>query len=205
MVGKSKMNNTSKKLRDFAEHAFGCIRADPKVAEPTLAVVSRIAAALNRPVEHSEQPEPKHPPVCRFLDSALETARTKSDGLARLADALENLRPSLTWAPRSGADGSDPEFQNGHANAILVGPTGIEVRNDVWIGMTLMAPNLRYPDHRHPPEEAYLALSSGEWWKEGDDWFAPGIGGTLYNAPNILHAMRSNADPFLAIWCLPLK
>ena len=26
------------------------------------------------------------------------------------------------------------------------------------VGVSLMAPAVQYPDHRHPPEEVYLAL-----------------------------------------------
>jgi hypothetical protein len=67
-----------------------------------------------------------------------------------------------------------------------------------------MAPNTDYPVHRHPPEEIYLALSEGEWWKEKTGWFAPGVGGTVHNAPSALHAMRSGARPLFALWALPL-
>ncbi|HJV72663.1 MAG TPA: dimethylsulfonioproprionate lyase family protein, partial [Noviherbaspirillum sp.] len=34
------------------------------------------------------------------------------------------------------------------------------------------------------------------------EWFHPGIGGGIHNAPNSLHAMRSGPAPFFAIWCL---
>ncbi|MCO5145389.1 MAG: dimethylsulfoniopropionate lyase [Aquamicrobium sp.] len=199
------MTHQSKDLQDFIDHTFNCIRADPNVAQSTIAVVSRISAALKTPAERTNELEPRQLPVCRFIDAALETARRKSAGLAKVADAFEHLRPSLTWTQRASSNESAPEFWDGHANAILVGPTGLEVRDDVWIGMTLMAPNIRYPDHQHAPEEAYLALSAGEWWREGEEWFSPGVGGTLYNSPNIFHAMRSGSDPFLAIWCLPLR
>lgn len=32
------------------------------------------------------------------------------------------------------------------------------------------------------------------------------MGGTLYNEPGILHAMRSTpSEPLLALWCLPIQ
>jgi hypothetical protein len=67
-----------------------------------------------------------------------------------------------------------------------------------------MAPNMDYPVHHHPPEEIYRVLSAGDWWRDGTGWFTPGIGGTLYNAPDIRHAMRSRAHPLLALWALPV-
>ena len=63
---------------------------------------------------------------------------------------------------------------------------------------------MRYPDHHHPPPEVYLSLTPGSWWKEGRSWTEPGIGGTVYNEPNVVHAMRSHGTPLFAFWCLPL-
>lgn len=51
----------------------------------------------------------------------------------------------------------------------ILGPGGIEERDDVWVGATLMAPLVTYVDHDHPPEEVYLALTPGEWWNAAMD------------------------------------
>jgi hypothetical protein len=95
---------------------------------------------------------------------------------------------------------------NGHANADILGsvPEALEQRGDVRIGLSLMAPGITYPDHSHPPEEVYLALSRGFWRHEADAWHEPGLGGIFYNPRGITHAMRSSCEPFLAIWCLPI-
>ena len=95
-------------------------------------------------------------------------------------------------------------FVSGHANATLVGPGGIEQRDDVLVGVTVMAPGIVYPDHSHPPEEVYLALSPGEWWNAAMPWTEPGTGGVIYNPRGILHAMRSRERPLLALWFLPI-
>jgi quercetin dioxygenase-like cupin family protein len=87
---------------------------------------------------------------------------------------------------------------------MILGPRGLEVREDVMVGATVMAPNLRYPDHNHPPEEVYLALTPGTWWNAEMDWTDPGPSGSIYNPPGIAHAMRSGPEPFLALWYLPL-
>jgi hypothetical protein len=70
------------------------------------------------------------------------------------------------------------------------------------IGVSLMAPNLQYPDHRHPPAEVYYSLSPGSWRQGDGPWVTPGIGGLIYNPSNIVHSMRSSDVPLLAIWCL---
>ncbi len=33
-------------------------------------------------------------------------------------------------------------------------------------------------------------------------WHAPGIGGLVYNPPDIIHATRATTAPLLAIWSL---
>jgi hypothetical protein len=140
-------------------------------------------------------------PACEHLDAALDAA-SADPSLARLVEAFRAIVPSLTWRRRSFDGTASANFENGHANAMILGPGGCEDRQDVWLGASLMAPNVRYPDHAHGPEEVYLALSEGEFQQGDGDWFAPGIGGSFYNEPRIRHAMRSLDRPFLALWIL---
>lgn len=143
-------------------------------------------------------------PVCAILPDALAVARDgRRPALRRgVAAAFAALVPRLQWRPRASA--TDPAFRDAHANAMLLGPGGIEAREDVQIGATLMAPNTLYPNHSHPPEEVYLALTPGEWWNARMDWTDPGPDGLIYNPPGIIHAMRSGRSAFLAIWLLPV-
>ena len=141
-------------------------------------------------------------PVCDWLEPALSGAR--HEARAEVGAALGQIADGLRWTRRSSADPSEPIFWNGHANAMIFGPGGLEERDDLWIGVTLMAPAITYVDHDHPPEEVYLSLTPGEWWNSGMDWTDPGPGGLVYNPPGIRHAMRSGAKPFLALWFLPL-
>ena len=120
-----------------------------------------------------------------------------------MASAIKGLAPELCWRLKVSGD---PVFANGHANADILGsvPEALEQRDDVRIGLSLMAPGITYPDHSHPPEEVYLALSRGFWRHEAGAWHEPGLGGIFYNPRGITHAMRSSCEPFLAIWCLPI-
>jgi hypothetical protein len=123
--------------------------------------------------------------------------------VARVANAFAALEPSLLWARRaaSGPFASD-NWLEGHANTTVAGPKSLEDRYDLSIGASLLAPHVRYPDHNHGPEEVYLVLSPGRFQHGDSGWFEPGIGGTLYNKPNIRHAMASDDAPLLALWCL---
>lgn len=162
----------------------------------------RVEDALQTPGERAE-PKPQRREVCGHLDDALAEGSAASAPLARLAETFNALEPLLAWKPRSaGGPFASDNWPEGHANAMVVGPGGLEERSDLMIGASLLAPAVRYPDHSHGPEEVYLVLTRGRFQHGGSGWFEPGIGGTLYNEPNIRHAMASGATPLLAFWCL---
>lgn len=140
--------------------------------------------------------------VCdHYLSQALEV-KSEHGVLQSLVARFRELEPRLEWKTRPVNDGSASDnFPLGHANAMIVGPGGLEIRDDLWLGVSLMAPRVRYPDHDHSPEETYLVLSDGEFMQE-DHWFVPGIGGSFYNPPGIKHAMLSRDTPLLALWAL---
>ena len=182
---------------DTTQHAFASSNAG--YAERTLA--DRIFNRLENPAE-SASPQPVQLPVCEYLAPALDRAREQGGPTEALADALGGIAPRLVWACRPSGRDDDPTFLARHANAEIVGKDGLEIRNDIWIGISLLAPHTQYPDHRHPPEEIYSALSPGEWRQEDAPWHSPGIGGVVHNPPNIMHGMRSKTMPLLAVWCL---
>jgi hypothetical protein len=163
---------------------------------------AKIFSALARPAPRATATMPCRLPACDYLASALATARATGGEVASLADAFASIEPALTWRRRSGAEGTAPDFRDGHANAVIVGPGGLEPRDDAMVGVSLMAPAVQYPDHRHPPEEVYIALSPGEWRQGDGPWHDPGPDGLVHNAPGVVHAMRSGKAPLLAIWCL---
>lgn len=111
--------------------------------------------------------------------------------------------PTLIWRKRIDPNGTaSANFEDGHANAMILGPGGLEERSNLLLGVSLMAPHVRYPDHSHAPEETYLVLSDGEFKQGESEWFSPGVGGTFYNPPGINHAMRSVDSPLFALWAL---
>lgn len=169
----------------------------------TKACLSRVFDALREPVRTADA-TPERVPTSALLGHALEPARREGRDLGDLADRILQLDPLLSWRRRSGpAPQASASYADGHANAMIVGPGGLEDRQDVWVGLSLLAPDVRYPDHRHAPEEIYLVLTDGKFRQGEREWFTPGVGGTLYNEPNILHAMASSSKaPLLAVWCL---
>ncbi|MFY0611279.1 MAG: transcriptional regulator [Hyphomicrobiaceae bacterium] len=169
---------------------------------PIAALHQNIFGALADDVGTPRADGPETQPVCRYLAPALVTAATGSTETAAVADAVSHLGPRLQWRPRAPTANAQEGFVENHANTLFVGSGGLEDRDDVRIGASLVAPNTRYPDHDHPPEEMYLILSPGAWRNADTDWTEPGIGGLFHNTPGIEHAMRAGDAPLLAIWCL---
>lgn len=177
--------------------------ADSRVTDSNArASLSKIKAALQTPSEISDGVGTQLPiPNC--LEEVANPSHFHAPDLRHLIETFLRLEPMLNWRRRSGViTCASANFAEGHANANIVGPGGIERRTDVWLGVTLLSPNVRYPDHSHPPEETYLVLSSGAFRHGESEWFESGIGGTFYNSPGIVHAMRSDNSPLLAFWLL---
>ncbi len=188
----------SPELQSFLASAEDAIHRRSGSDDRVQLAAQRIFTSLTTASTCAGQQKAARLPVCDHLPRAMEEARA----VGSVADAFAGIEPQLTWKRRDGAERQGEAFLNGHANATIVGPEGIEIRRDVWIGVSLMAPQTRYPDHHHPPEEFYLVLSRGQWRQASNPWHEPGIGGLVYNPPDIVHAMRSMDEPLLALWFL---
>lgn len=141
-------------------------------------------------------------PVLSYLKPALAKARTNLD-LAALADAVAALAPLLHWRQSNNAHNTaSPGFPEGHANALILGVTGLEIQHRFAIGLSLVAPQVAYPMHSHPPEELYLLLSRGDFRHNNEGWLALGAGQTFHNTPGIIHSMRAGQMPLVAIWLM---
>ena len=187
-------------LQAFTDAALAAF-AEVSPGPDSRASLDRIAAALAEPAPRRARGGSRLP-VCAHLDTAL-AIEPENPALRRLIAAFRAIEPDLEWMRRASHDESaSANFPDGHANAMILGPAGLENRRDVWFGASLLAPNVRYTDHSHAPEETYLVLSEGEFRQGGGDWFSPGIGGSFYNIPWIVHAMRSGEKPLFALWAL---
>ena len=162
-------------LSRFLDTARDTLFALVEAGTPAGDAATRISGALTASTGTIVPSEAEAPPACRHLDAALERARGKAS-IASLAEALSDLVPELAWRRRPGVEAHGEVFREGHANALIVGPGGLEQRNDVLVGASLVAPGVRYIDHHHPPEEIYIVMSEGEWYREGKGWYVPGAG-----------------------------
>jgi hypothetical protein len=164
--------------------------------------LNQIFDALKTPVRQSNAAGGRIS-VCRYLDEIAAHLNSLPVDLQLIMEKFSAIEPALQWRPRQGdGTGASENFWENHANAMIVGPGGLETREDVWLGVSLVGPNVRYPDHRHSPEETYLVISPGYFRQERQEWLHVGKGETFYNPPNIVHAMRSSDLPLLVFWAL---
>lgn len=189
-------------LQDFLDALKAAFAVPVETAPRDKAFVEELFGALEDPVPEGEG-RPSQLPALSHLPGALRSAQSASAHVARLADSFAVLAPRLGWKVRntSGPHASE-NWADGHANAVIVGPGGIEEREDVIVGVSLLAPHVRYPDHNHPPEELYLIMTSGLFQHGEESWVSLGPGETFHNPPAILHAMASGEEPLLAVWTL---
>jgi len=184
--------------------------------------LAQLGALLNRPPPLNFQGIKAANSICHRLESEIPVCLGSrqpsplSDVLQQVSESVDRLPYELQglvnfilksadffpWYQRSAP--VFPAFMEGHANAEIIGPRGLVIREDVAVGVTIMRPRLTYPDHHHSPEEIYIVLSEGLWRQNGYPWISPGPGGYVYNPPDILHSMKSLETPLFAIWCLNL-
>lgn len=189
-------------LTNFLDAAKQAALAHSQPGSDAEAAAKRIFDALKNPVALVEGKPSAELPGYAHLPTALSNAALGPSPIGNLSAALGALAPILSWQRRANAEAEGERFYDGHANTTIVGPEGIEPRSDVIVGISLVAPDIEYPHHNHPPEELYIVMSEGDWYHEEKGWYTPGIGAVVYHQPWITHAMRSVQQPLLAVWCL---
>ena len=170
-------------------------------AEPVdVASVLRLRLPSAKSLPNSTSAEPC--PIPEALDLFANGIEGMPKSLRAISHNLVALRNQLTWYQRQ--EPNYPAFMQAHANAQIIGPQGLLLSEDILVGVSLLNAYTTYPDHQHPPAEIYLVLTPGQWRQKANDWHEPGVGGYVYNTPNVVHAMQSQEQPLFAIWCLPL-
>ena len=186
----------------FLDTTRDAVSALGDAGSPAARAAARIFSALEASTGDWAPDPPEPPPAHRHLAAALDNAQTACTPILTLAESFAVLAPAMHWHRRTGAEDHGEMFYHGHANAAIIGPTGLERRRDVLVGASLVAPEVRYVDHNHPPEEIYVVMSEGEWYRKGRGWYTPGVGGIVYHPPSVVHAMRAGPEPLLAVWLL---
>lgn len=191
------------KLQAFLEAVRNAFDQSSCISPSAQVTANDLFREIELVVSTQVEPSENKLPVCEYFNAAIEDARNHGGAIKVLANTIDALSPNLKWEQHKSVMNEGDDFSGRHANALVIGKGGFEERDDVRIGITLLAPNTTYPDHRHPPSEVYISLSDGQW-KQGikGEFYSPGIGGCIYNSSNVIHGMRSQQKPMLTVWCL---
>jgi len=142
-----------------------------------------------------------------LLDDVLAalTGIAGKEPVGQLAEALKGLVSKLDWYKGKIGPFASINFQQGHAHAILIGPTGLEERSDVRLGLTVLAPYTRFPDHEQTHPRVIIPMGRGEFQTATDSWETVEAASGIFYASGQTFAMRAASRPLLFAWCQSLS
>ena len=194
-------NKLQPKLANLRQHLLSLLQQTSDLDAGGLTTLHTVIERLNKRGDVDKHAA-KTNPLSDLLPHIKQTSVSLPTLCQNIVSCVIDLDDELPWYKRPVAN--NPSFMESHVNAQIIGPEGLEVRQDLIVGVTLMRPDIDYPDHQHEPEEIYLVLSEGYWRQEYMPWYTPGLGGLVYNPSNVFHGMKSLSTPLIALWCLPL-
>ena len=161
------------------------------------ALVDGFAAAVGEaPSERALAPVSL--PCLEFLPRAAAIA---GGGAEALAQCLARHAGALRWAQTYTEADFGRGFLDRYGWTELVGTRGHFASDTVAAGFLLLGPGVVYPDHHNVAEEIYVPLTPGTEWRKGDGAFLRrGAGETIHHPSNVSHAMRTGAEPLLALY-----
>jgi len=135
------------------------------------------------------------------LQFALRQIASKGKAFAEVAAAINDVAKNLDWVSSKTGPFASMNIETAHAHAIIAGTSGLEEREDVTLGLTIMEPYSRFPDHVQYRARVFLALSDCEFLCDDRGWQQATPGSAFYNEAGHTVAMRCTARPLLAAWC----
>jgi len=197
----SQHKHIQQKLANLRQHLVLLLQQTDDLDSSGSTTLQLVIKRLDTPGDVKNQASQANP-LADLLPQIKQANATLPLMCQNMVNNVIELADDLPWYQRPVANNQG--FMAGHVNAQIIGPEGLEVRQDLIVGVTLMRPNIDYPDHHHEPEELYLVLSDGRWRQDNGDWHTPGLGGLVHNSSDLMHGMKSVNTPLFAIWCLPL-
>ncbi len=130
-------------------------------------------------------------------------ARRRSPAAARSRwrNACPPRRAALRWGQTYTEADFGRDFLDRYGWTELVGTRGHFASETIAAGFLLLGPGVVYPDHHHVAEEIYVPLTPATEWRKGDGAFvARAAGEVIHHPSNVSHAMRTGAEPLLALY-----
>lgn len=160
------------------------------------ALVDGFVEAIGAPAERRLEPAPL---AC--LEYLPRAAAIAGGGAEALAAFLAEHAGALRWAQTYTEADFGRDFLDRYGWTELVGTRGHFASDTIAAGFLLLGPQIVYPDHHHVAEEVYIPLTPGTEWRKGDGAFvARAAGETIHHPSSVSHAMRTGAEPLLALY-----
>jgi hypothetical protein len=183
--------------------SFGEPNVEPWLAGWPIDLASHAPAPSSPPTAQHAVPAQHTLPVLKWLSPAAQAAPAFSARLCTmLHDAAHELAWRQTYTPADVAAGTiEAAFLDRYGWCELIGPRG-EIGSDrIACGFLLLGPDTHYPAHQHEAEELYVPLSGSAAWRQGNrDWQQRQPGTLIHHASSETHAMRTAAEPLLALY-----
>ncbi|MBB3319267.1 hypothetical protein FHT97_003743 [Rhizobium sp. BK399] len=140
-------------------------------------------------------------PLAPQLQFALRNLASRGEPYAEAAAAITDVARSLEWVASKTGPFASINIEHTHAHAVIAGMSGMEERSDVALGLTIMAPYSRFPDHIQFRSRVFLSLSDCEFSCDDKGWQRGTVGSIFFNEAGHNVAMRCTSRPLLAAWC----
>lgn len=137
-------------------------------------------------------------PVLDWLAAmpALAVPRTSA-----LVQAIVDHADTTAWRQTYAASDFGAAFLDRYGWSEWIGLRGPLANTEIACGVLMLGPEVDYPAHAHEAEELYLPLAGTALWQRDDDAFTSRPPGTAIHHPAWMpHAMRTEADPLLALY-----
>lgn len=159
--------------------------------------LSRVLASLALPAAPSGELQGLAHPIRAHLTGPQPSANR---AVAEVLDAFRPLFPALPWrygyAPRPDLPGLEERM----AWAELVGPLAPFRNDQMCVGLVVIAPHTRYPEHFHPAVESYYVLSGTARWTAGGVTTTRPPDSYILHPENIEHAMETTDETLIAAY-----
>jgi hypothetical protein len=140
-------------------------------------------------------------PVRGLYNAPLVLGKNVPDELTDLYGAARNAFGQVRWTEFYEEDSWSKPFISSFACGEGIGPDGRLQQDEMILGLFLLGPDTFYPEHAHPAEEYYIALTGNPEFKVGNNQFElQNDGAVILHHSNISHAIRSSKEPFYAIY-----
>jgi hypothetical protein len=137
-------------------------------------------------------------PVLSWMPETVKAAGKKGEFIVNMLASLAN---QIAWGQTYSAEDFGVGFLEKYGWTELIGQRGPIASDRIACGFLILGPQTEYPRHRHEAEEVYLPLTGQTLWQQSHQEWAYGAPGLpIYHAPRVMHAMRTETVPLLALY-----